>query len=80
MFGKSAVFSIKISKNLSYFIVSVFLMLMVSACSYDDVKRTAYESLYQRNCMSRNGVPNCEADHRSYDSYQYEREKSLQGK
>ncbi len=75
MSGKSS-----IRLNNLYFICIVLSPVLLSACTYDGVKRTAYESIYQRNCMDRVGVPDCDSEHKSYDRYKYEREKSLEGR
>jgi|GEM_PF-3751247 len=52
-------------------------LINLSACTMDDVKRNAYDSLYQRNCLDRYGVPDCDPQKKSYDRYQYDRDQSL---
>lgn len=54
--------------------VAAFLLLTLSACTSEAVKRGAYESIYQKQCMDRTGTPNCDPEHKGYDDYKKERE------
>lgn len=54
------------------------IMLIASilpACSSDGVKRSAYEAVYQKDCMDRTGAPNCDPAHMTYDEYRETRER-----
>jgi len=55
------------------------LLSLLSGCTEDGLKRTAYDAIYQRNCIDRYGVPDCESEHKNYDRYKYDREQSLKG-
>jgi hypothetical protein len=52
--------------------------LASSACTSDDFKRSAYEAVYQKECVDRTGTPNCDPEHRSYDEYDKDREEALE--
>jgi hypothetical protein len=54
------------------------IMLIAStlpACSSDQVKRSAYEAVYQKDCMDRTGVSSCDPTHMTYDEYNEDRER-----
>jgi hypothetical protein len=59
--------------------LALSLVVALSACTSDAAKRSAYEALHQKGCMDRTGVPNCDPDHPSYETYKKEREKVLEG-
>ena len=50
------------------------LALTLSACTAESVKQGSYEALYQKQCLDRTGIPNCEPGHESYDAYQNDRD------
>ncbi len=56
--------------------IAFMLLLGLSACASESVTRGAYEAVYQKGCMDREGRPNCDPDHKSYDQYKKEREES----
>lgn len=49
--------------------LGVLFVVLVSACSSEGAKRSAYEALYQKDCMDRTGIPHCDQKHPSYDEY-----------
>jgi hypothetical protein len=56
--------------------IAVMLLLTLSACASEPVRRGAYEAIYQKGCLDRAGKPNCDPEHKSYDQYKKEREES----
>ena len=48
-----------------------------TACSTEATKRAAYEALYQKDCIDRTGIPQCDPDHQDYDQYSKERDEAL---
>ena len=48
---------------------ALLLALAFSACSSEELKRAAYEAAYQKGCMDRSAMPNCDPAHPSYDEY-----------
>lgn len=50
-------------------------LIFLFGCSSDEVKRGAYEAIYQKGCMDRSGTPDCDPEHKSYDQYKNDREK-----
>jgi hypothetical protein len=56
----------------------IFLTLALAACTSEGLKRGAYESLHQKQCMDRTGEPNCDPEHSSYENYQGDREQLLE--
>lgn len=52
--------------------------LALSGCSSEAMKGGAYEALYQKECMDRTGVPDCDPDHKSYETYRRDREEVLE--
>jgi len=54
-----------------------FFLLALPGCTSDELKRSTYEALYQKQCMDRSGTPNCDPNHKSYDQYTKEREEAL---
>ncbi|HUL40753.1 MAG TPA: hypothetical protein VLV32_02430 [Burkholderiales bacterium] len=57
--------------------IVVFFMLALPGCTSDELKRSTYEALYQKQCMDRSGTPNCDPEHKSYDEYRNEREDAF---
>jgi hypothetical protein len=55
----------------------LLLALGAMGCTTDAVKRSAYEAAYQKSCMDRTGVPDCDPEHHSYDDYQKARGELL---
>jgi hypothetical protein len=55
----------------------VLLTLTLPGCTSEAVKRGTYDALYQKQCMDRSGVPNCDAEHKSYEQYKKDREETL---
>jgi hypothetical protein len=51
------------------------LLTLLSGCTSDEVKRGAYNALYQKSCMDRAGTPDCDPEHKSYDQYKHDREE-----
>jgi hypothetical protein len=54
--------------------------LLLSACTADQMKSTAYDSLYQNECLRRNFTPQCDPAHKPYRDYDKERRKVLEDK
>jgi len=54
---------------------AVLLSLAWSACTSDNVKRAAYEAAYQKGCIDRVGVPDCDPAHKSYEEYSRDRDQ-----
>lgn len=57
--------------------MTLLLLGTLPGCASEEVKRGAYEAIYQKGCMDRVGSPNCDAEHKGYDQYKKEREESL---
>jgi hypothetical protein len=55
----------------------VLLSLAWSACTSDHIKRAAYEAAYQKGCIDRAGTPNCDPEHKTYESYSKDRDQLL---
>lgn len=53
------------------------LVFALSGCTYDDVKRGAYEGLIRKQCNDEMNETNCEADHPTYEGYLRERERLM---
>jgi hypothetical protein len=66
----------KISIGLSS-AASLLVGLLLSACSSDQLKNTAYEAAYQKECLDRAGTPDCDPAHSSYDEYSAARREQL---
>lgn len=58
-------------------IPSVVVALACAACTSEATKRAAYEALYQKDCIDRTGIPQCDPEHKDYDEYRKEREEVL---
>jgi hypothetical protein len=56
---------------------AVLLSLAWSACTSDHLKRAAYEAAYQKSCVDRTGIANCDPGHKSYEQYQQERDQLM---
>ena len=56
--------------------IHLILLLAVTACASESAKRGTYEAIYQKGCLDREGKPNCDPEHKSYDQYKKEREES----
>ena len=56
--------------------IALALLFALTACASDSVTRGTYEAIYQKGCMDREGKPNCDPQHKSYDQYKKEREES----
>ena len=54
---------------------AILLSLAWSACTSDHVKRAAYEAAYQKNCVERIGLPDCNPERQSYEEYSKDRER-----
>ena len=54
---------------------AVLLSLAWSACTSGNIKRAAYEATYQKGCIDRVGVPNCDPGQPSYAEYSNDRER-----
>lgn len=50
------------------------LVLLLSACTSDAVRRAAYEAAYQKGCIDRERSQNCDPAHKSYDEYKEDRD------
>jgi hypothetical protein len=48
---------------------AVIISLAHSACTSDGIMRAAYEAAYQKGCMDRSAMPNCDPEHQTYDDY-----------
>ena len=48
---------------------AVLLALACSACTSEGIKRAAYEAAYQKGCMDRSAMPNCDPEHKTYEDY-----------
>ena len=56
---------------------AVLLSLAWSACTSEHIKRVAYEAAYQKGCIDRTGIANCDPRHQSYDRYENDRVRLL---
>ena len=54
------------------------LAVALCACTSGAAKRAAYEAVYQKECLDRTGVPNCDPAHKSYDEYTRDRNEALE--
>jgi hypothetical protein len=52
--------------------------LALSGCTSDTLQQGSYEALYQKACLDRAGVPDCDPDHKSFETYRREREEVLE--
>jgi hypothetical protein len=57
--------------------IAVLVGLASAACSSEATKRAAYEALYQKDCIDRTGIPQCDPEHKDYDQYRQERDETL---
>ncbi len=48
-------------------------LVILSACSMEDIKRAGYDALHQRQCIEQVGVSDCDPNHPDYDEYQRQR-------
>lgn len=55
--------------------LALTLLLALSACASESVRRGAYEAVYQKGCMDREGRLNCDPEHKTYEQYRKEREE-----
>jgi hypothetical protein len=58
--------------------LAMMAVSMLAACSSVQVKRSAYEAVYQKSCMDQTGVTNCDPEHMTYDEYRKDRERVLE--
>jgi len=58
-------------------VIASLVAFACAACSSEATKRAAYEALYQKDCIDRTGIPQCDPEHKDYDEYRKEREEVL---
>jgi len=58
-------------------VITSLVTLACAACSSEATKRAAYEALYQKDCIDRTGIPQCDPEHMDYDRYRKERDEAL---
>jgi hypothetical protein len=56
---------------------TALLLPMISACTTEAIKRSAYETVYQKHCVDQTGAPNCNPEHKDYERYKKDREETL---
>jgi hypothetical protein len=54
---------------------AVLLVIMLPACSSNEIKRAAYEATYHKGCIDRTGAQNCDPGHKTYEEYKKDREQ-----
>ena len=55
----------------------LFILSFVNACSSQDIKRSTYDTLYNKQCMDDVGSVNCDPDRLEYDEYMKQRESII---
>ena len=65
------------TRGVAVIAVALPFALACPACSTEATKRAAYEALYQKDCLDRTGVPQCDPEHKDYDQYRQERDETL---
>ena len=66
--------------SLRTFLPYILFALALSACTSDAMHRGAYEALYNKECIDREGTPNCDPEHKSYDEYTKDREQATKAR
>ena len=66
-----------LTRGIAVGVITFVVALACTACSSEATKRAAYEALYQKDCMDRTGIPQCDPEHKDYDEYRKEREEVL---
>ena len=62
-------------RGLSYLVLQILVVLLLSACDKEQVKQGVYTGLHDRQCVVEGREPNCDPDRLPYDEYKKEREK-----
>ena len=62
-----------LAKNALYTFILFALLVVLGGCSQEQVKRSTYDALHQRECIERSGQPNCDPNYPSYEEYQRQR-------
>ena len=65
------------TRGISVSVITFLVALAGTACTSEATKRAAYEALYQKDCIDRTGIPQCDPEHKDYDEYRKEREEVL---
>lgn len=53
----------------------LFILIFMSACSAQDIKRSTYDALHNKQCMDETGTTiNCDPDRMEYIDYKKQRE------
>ncbi len=75
----SALLAETMNKKQALAATAVLLSLAWSACTSDHIKRAAYEAVYQKGCIDRTGMPNCNPEHMTFEEYGKERDRLMAG-
>ena len=52
------------------------VLVVVSGCTSEQMKRATYDALHDRQCIKEVGYPNCDPNRPSYDQYKKEKEQA----
>jgi len=64
-------------RSIAVGVITSLVAFACAACSSEATKRAAYEALYQKDCIDRTGIPQCDPEHMYYDRYRTERDEAL---
>lgn len=56
-------------------ILITIILLLSAGCASEDIKRSTYSALQDKQCIEETGHPNCDPDRMSYDQYKEEKRK-----
>jgi len=65
------------TRGIAVGVIASLVAFACTACTSEATKRAAYEALYQKDCIDRTGIPQCDPEHKDYDEYRNEREEVL---
>jgi len=58
---------------------SLAVLLSLRGCANPEAaKASAYQMLYQKGCMDRYHLPDCDPNHKSYEEFKKDRERQTQ--
>lgn len=60
--------------RLSLILLSLSILVLLG-CTSENLKRSAYEAVYQKECLDRTQTPNCDPAHPSYNKYEQKRKE-----
>ncbi|NOX91362.1 MAG: hypothetical protein GXP18_02600 [Gammaproteobacteria bacterium] len=49
------------------------ILVLLGACSTEELKRAGYDALHQRQCIEQTGEPDCDPNYPDYNEYQNQR-------